>query len=271
MTRSLSAFVLALTVTASVGLAQTPQVDATKVVVSAPAGGTEIDAGRMKGDLTRMSWSADGRTLYFQTVERDTRGNVDARHFVLAPNDKQPKAVDQEPPWAAAYWLAKSAQSAPGVAGLKITVDQPQQRVSATAAPVGGDMAKGGLGATGGAGGGAGGSTTGDAVSAAYQSQTATVVTLRLKAEAVGEFVNAPALPGTTFGWGPSGTGLIAFVNGAGRLVIMDGQGRKQEVEGTKAAWLPGWSTDGTRLVYLERSGRKKYTVRTLDITIPRS
>jgi hypothetical protein len=108
-------------------------------------------------------------------------------------------------------------------------------------------------------------------VSAANQSQMATVVTLKLKAEVVGEFVNAPALPGTTFGWGPAGTGLIAFVNGAGRLVIMDGQGRKHDVEGSKAVLLPGWSADGTRLVYLERTGRKKYTVKTLDITIPRS
>ncbi len=96
-------------------------------------------------------------------------------------------------------------------------------------------------------------------------------MTLKLKGEVVGEFVNAPALAGTTFGWGPSGTGLIAFVNSAGRLVLMDGQGRKQEVDGAKAVLLPGWTTDGTRLVYLERSGRKKFTLKTLDITIPRS
>ena len=103
-------------------------------------------------------------------------------------------------------------------------------------------MAKAGW-AAGGAGGGAGGSTTGDAVNAANQSQSATVVTLKLKGEVVGEFVNAPVLPGTTFGWGPSGTGLIAFaVNGAGRLVLMDGQGRKQEIDGSKAVVLPGWT-----------------------------
>jgi hypothetical protein len=165
----------------------------------------------------------------------------------------------------------KSAQSAPGLAGLKITLDQQQKRMAATAAPMGGDLAKGGLGPTGGASGGGGGSTTGDAVNAATQSQTATVVTLKLKGEVVGEFVNAPALPGTTFGWGPSGTGLIAFVTHSGRLVIMDGQGRKQEVDGSKAVLLPGWSTDGTRLVYLERAGRKKYLVKTLDIAIPKS
>ncbi len=262
---------LALMIAAAVVVAEAPQADATKLVVSPPASLVEIDAGKMKGDLTRMAPSPDGTSFYFQTVERDTRGNVIFRHFVLAPGEKQPKGVEQEPPWAGAYWSTKSAQSAPGVTGLKIAIEQSQKRVSATASPVGGDMAKGGLGATGGAGGGTGGSTTGDAVSAANQSQSATVVTLKLKGEVVGEFVNAPVLAGTTFGWGPSGTGLIAFVNSAGRLVIMDGQGRKQEVNGAKAAVLPGWNADGTRLVYLERSGRKKFTVKTLDITIPRS
>lgn len=262
---------LALMVAAAVVVAEAPQADATRLIVSPPATIAEIDAGKMKGDLTRMAPSPDGRSFYFQTVERDTRGNVISRHFVLAPGETQPKGLDQEPPWAAAYWSTKSAQSAPGVAGLKIAIEQTQKRMTATASPVGGDMAKGGTGATGGASGGAGGSTTGDAVNAANQSQSATVVTLKLKGEVVGEFVNAPPLAGTTFGWGPSGTGLIAFVNSAGRLVLMDGQGRKQEVDGAKAVVLPGWNAEGTRLVYLERSGRKKFTLRTLDISIPRS
>jgi hypothetical protein len=261
---------LALMVAAAV-VSGAPQSEATKVAISAPASVVEIDAGKMKGDLTRMAPSPDGRSFYFQTVERDTRGNVIVHHFVLVLGEKQPKGADEEPPWAAAYWSTKSAQSAPGVAGLKIAIEQTQKRIAATASPVGGDMAKGGTGATGGAGGGAGGSTTGDAVTAASQSQTATVVTLKLRAEVVGEFVNAPALPGTTFGWGPSGTGLIAFASVAGRLVLMDSQGRKQEVAGTKDVSFPGWSADSDRLIYLERSGRKKYTVKTLDITIPRS
>ena len=270
MTRWIGAVMLAAALPAT-AVAQPGQVDATRLAISPPASVVEVDAGKMKGDLIRMAPSPDGRSFYLQTVERDTRGNVAYRHFILAPGETQPKGLDQEPPWAAAYWSTKSAQSAPGVAGMKIAIEQQQKRMSATASPVGGDMAKGGLGATGGAGGGTGGSTTGDALNAANQSQSATVVTLRLKGEVVGEFVNAPVLAGTTFGWGPSGTGLIAYVNAAGRLVIMDGQGRKQEVDGSKAVLMPGWSTEGTRLVYLERSGRKRYTVKTLDITIPRS
>lgn len=264
--------VIALMMAVTVGIVPAPQVDATRLVVSPPATVVEIDGGKMKGDLTRMAWSPDGRSVYFQTVERDTRGNVDVRHYLLALDEKEPKGLGQEPSWAAAYWLTKSAQSAPGVAGLKIAIDQQQKRVAATASPMGGDMAKGGAGgSSGGAGGATGGSSVADAVGSAVQSQAATVVTLKLKGEVIGEFVNTTPLPGTTFGWGPSGTGLIAFVTGAGRLVFMDGEGRKQEVAGSKAVLMPGWAADGARLIYLERSGRKKYLVKTLDITIPKS
>jgi len=262
---------LALIIAAAIGILQGPPVDATRLVVSPPATVVEVDGGKMKGDLTRMAWAPDGRSVYFQTVERDTRGNVDVRHYILALDQKEPKGQDQEPSWAAAYWLAKSAQSAPGVAGLKIAIDQQQKRVAATSSPMGGDMAKGGTGGSGGgAGSGTGGSSIGDAVGSAAQSQTATVVTLKLKGEVVGEFVNTTPLPGTTFGWGPSGTGLIAFVSGAGRLVFMDGEGRKQEVAGSRAVLMPSWAADGARLIYLERSGRKKYLLKTLDVTIPK-
>ncbi len=63
---------------------------------------------------------------------------------------------------------------------------------------------------------------------------------LKLKGEVIGEFVNAPALPGTTFGWGPNGHAASSCSSTAdGRLVLMDGQGRKQEVAGAKAVVVP--------------------------------
>ena len=161
------------------------------------------------------------------------------------------------------------------MASWKIAIDQQQKRVSATSNPAGGDMAKGatggggaGTGGTGGTGG-MGGMTAGEAAGAAYQTQTATVITLKLKGEVVGEFVNAPALPGTTFGWGPTGSGVIAFTPPGGKVVVMDAQGWKQEVAGSKGAYLPAWTTDGKRLAYLEKSGRKKYVLRVVDVTMP--
>jgi hypothetical protein len=255
----------------AIGAAAAQPADASKVAVSAPTTIAALDAGKMKGDLTRFAWSPDGATFYFQTVERDTRGNVNFRHYTFDPATAQPKTTDPEPAWAAAYWTKKSAQSAPGLGSLKITIDQQQRRVSSTAAPTGGDLAKGGVGATGGASGGAGGSSVGDATGAAFGSQNANVVLLKLKGEVIGEFVNAPALPGTTFGWGPSGTGLVVFSTADGHLFLMDAEGRKQEIQGVKAASFPGWSDDGTRIVFLEKTGRKKFNIQAVSVTIPRT
>jgi hypothetical protein len=253
------------------GTARAQTADASKVTVSAPTMIAAIDAGKMKGDLTRFAWSTDGSAFYFQAVERDTRGNVNLRHYTVDQAAPQPKSMDQEPAWAAAYWTKKSAQSAPGLGSLRISIDQQQRRVSSTAAPTGGDMAKGGTGASGGASGGAGGSSLSDATGAAFGSQNATVVLLKLKGEVIGEFVNAPALPGTTFGWGPAGSGLIVFATSDGRLVLMDAEGRKQEIPGVKAASFPGWSDDGTRLVFLEKTGRRKFNIQAITVTVPRT
>jgi hypothetical protein len=44
-----------------------------------------------------------------------------------------------------------------------------------------------------------------------------------------------------------------------GKVVIMDDQGKKVEIDGAEGALLPAWSPDGTRLAWLQRDGRKKY------------
>ena len=253
-----------------IGDAQAPAqpVDATKVVVSAPAAIVEIDAGKMKGDIIRLAWSTDNTQFYLQTAEQSGSGDVRLRHFLLDLKGQQPRGTGDMPTWAESYWLWKSTQAAPGVAALKISVEQQQKRVTATATPNGGDLARGGLD-TGGRGGGA--TTVGDAVGAAQQSQMLSIVTLKLKGEVVGEFVNAPALPGTTLGWGPNGSGLIAYRSTDGHLVIMDQQNRKLEVPGTKDVSMPAWTMDGKRVAWLEKTGRNKFTLRVADVMIPSS
>jgi hypothetical protein len=257
------------TIVLAMGMAAAPPADATKLTLTSRNTVVEIDAGRLKGDIVRLAWSDKGDECYLQTAEQDGRGNVTLRHYVLALNGQQPKARGEMPEWAQAYWQWKSAQSAPGMPGLRITVEQRQKRLSATAAPAGGDLAKGGLDSGGGGRGGGTGAGPGDAVSAAQQSQMVSVVTLRLKGETLGEFVNAPALPGTTFGWGPAATGLIAFVGADGRLVIMDSEKRKIDVPGASSVSQPAWSADGKRLAWLERIGRTRFLLRTVDVTIP--
>ncbi|MEI6669625.1 MAG: hypothetical protein WCP29_15865 [Acidobacteriota bacterium] len=266
--------ILAIVMALVIGEAQAPAqtVDATKVVVSAPATIVEIDAGKMKGDIIRLAWSTDKTQIYLQTAEQDGSGDVRLRHFLLELKGQQPKGTGEMPAWADAYWLWKSAQGAPGLASLKIAVEQQQKRLTATATPTGGDLARGGLDS---GGGGRGSSSSGggssDAVGAAQQSQMVRTITLKLKGEVVGEFVNAPALPGTTLGWGPAGSGLIAFKTADGRLTIMDEQSRKMEISGTKDVSLPAWTMDGKRIAWLEKSGRNKFTLRVVDVTIPAS
>jgi hypothetical protein len=241
-------------------------VDATKLTLSAPASVAEIDTGKLKGDLFRLSWSPDAQQLYLQTVERDRTGNLKAAHHYLLPLDgKAPKNVDAEPPWSTAYWSWKSNRSAPGLPAFSIAVEDSKRRMTTTSIPTGGSLATGGGEA---AGAGATGLTTGDAMAAAMQSQMVTVWTLKLKGEVIGEFVNVAAVPGLTFGWGPHGSGLIAFSNPQGRVVVMDDQGRKQEVANSKSAVLPAFTNDGKKLAYLERSG-KKASLKIVDVTRP--
>jgi hypothetical protein len=243
-----------------------PSVDASKLTLSAPATIVEIDTGKLKGDPVRLSWSTDGKQMYLQTAEKDRSGAVKSiHHYLLALDGQPPQAVDEEPVWSARYWAWKSGQSAPGLMSFKIDIDQQRQRRSATAAPMGGDMAKGGVDAGTGAGGG---TSPGDVMSAAAGAQMVNVYTLKLKGQVIGEFVNAPAVPGLTFGWAPIGSGLIAYANPDGRIVIMDDQGHKQQIA-SKGALLPAWTVNGTRLAYLEKSGKNKATLKIVDVKQP--
>ena len=203
--------------------AVSPDVDASKLRLSAPAAIVEFDTGKLKGMLFRLAWSPDAQQIYLQTIERDRAGAVTAvHHYLMGLTGQSPKSVEQEPAWSTAYWERKSARAAPGLPAFKIELEESQRRVKSTSTPMGGDLAKGGL-----EGGGAmapvGGGAASEAMSASMQGQVAHYYTLKLKGEIVGEFVNTVATPGLTFGWAPAG-GLIAFSNPEGRVVIMDDQ-----------------------------------------------
>jgi len=242
-------------------------VDASKLTLSAPAAIVEIDTKKLEGELLRLSWSPDGKQMYLQTVERDKSGAIKAaHHYLLALDGKSPSKTEQEPDWSAAYWGWKSAQAAPGLAAAKIDLTEETKRVTSTSAPVGGDLAKGG--SEGGTG--TPGASIGNAADAAMQSQNAHYYILKFKGEVIGQFENTVAVPGLTFGWGPQNSGLIAFANNRdGRVVIMDDQGRKQEVQGSKAALLPAWTQDGKRLAYFEKTGKNKAALRIVEVTQP--
>jgi hypothetical protein len=244
-----------------------PTVDATKLTLSAPAAIVEIDTKKLEGDLFRLSWSPDAQQMYLQTIERDRTGNIkSARHYLVALNGQAPKRTEQEPAWSTEYWAWKSTAAAPGLASFKIDAEESQKRVTTTSTPMGGDLAKGGLE---GGGGPVGAGAVGGAMDAAMQSQVAHYWTLKLKGEVVGEFINAAAIPGLTFGWGPTESGLIAFADKEGRVVIMDDQARKQEISSSKAALLPAWTQDGKRLAFLERTAKNKVVLKIVEVTRP--
>jgi hypothetical protein len=231
--------------------------DASSISFSEPVRIVEVDTAKLKGELFRLAWSPDAREMYLQTVERDKAGSLkDAHHYALTLDGTPPRRMDAEPEWAAAYWTRKSAQAAPARPTFRITVEDRQQRLTSTATPMGGDLARGAPEA--GSGGGE--------ISVAAQSQMAHYYTLRLKGEVIGEFVNTVAVPGLTFGWGPESSGLIAFVNQDGRIVVMDEQGRKRQVPASRTAVLPAWTDDGGRLAYFQRAGKKTAVLKVVEV-----
>jgi Tol biopolymer transport system component len=78
--------------------------------------------------------------------------------------------------------------------------------------------------------------------------------------------VNKPVVPGLTFGWAPSPMGVLAFVDDKKRLVLIDRVGHKLEVPGATDVLLPAWSPDGTRIAYLQKKGKKAYTLNVIEV-----
>jgi hypothetical protein len=234
---------------------------AVQITMAPPQPVAEIDIARLKGDLARLAWSDDGSEFYVQTLERDHAGNPRAVHHYLVSAAKSVKDVDQEPAWAAKYWQWKSAQASPAAAQFKISVEERTETKRAASAPTGGTLARGGTADP------TAGTTLSDVANAADASQTVHVFALKVKNETIGEWVNAAVSPGTNFSWAPAPLQLLAFARrDGGPIIVLDPSGGKQELSGTKAALLPAWSSDGKRLAWFERKG-KKYQLTTSDVS----
>ena len=234
--------------------------------IAEPVRVAELDMDKLKGQPYRMAWSPDGTQLYVQTLEGNINdvatGKVQPklRHYLFStePGSAKKDAPGQ-PDWVAEYWNAKYGQYAPGSTALKIDVKEERRTERATNAPVGGDLAKGGVSGGGGTSAGPG-TSAGDVSAANAASQILNVRTMTYKGEKIGEFVNTVIVPGLTYGWGPKGSNIIAFsALKSGKVVILDEQGGKLEIDGSKDAVLPAWSPDAKRLAWLQKDGRKKF------------
>jgi hypothetical protein len=234
--------------------ASTP-IDVSTLGIGAPTTVTELDLGTLKGDLRELAWSSDGTQFYVQTVEH--RGKEDTlRHYVITASGGAIANLGGEPSWAAEFWRFKSDRYAPGLPSLVIDVKQGIENVKyGTGSAGAADRTSGGLAGQNEFGNSA------DNVAKASQSQKQNVIRLVLLDQTIGTWVDQRPTPGTTFSWGPSGSGAIAFVDEEGRVVLLDSQRHKQRIAATKDACLPAWSTDGSRLAYLYKTGRNKYAL----------
>jgi hypothetical protein len=239
---------LLLTSLLSISPDQTPpstRVDVSALKIGAPATVAELDLGRLKGEIRQLAWSPDGSELYVQTVE-GSPPTEKLHHYKVTMAGGAMAPIDEPPEWAREFWLFKSAQSAPGIPAMTIGVEHGTETTKGL--PPEGSVRGTGVGAA-------------DLANSNSTDATTNVIRLVLLEQSVGEFVAARPIAGLTFSWGPESSGAIAFTDRAGHLMLFDQQRHKRTVSGVKDAILPAWSEDGSRLAWVQKSGRKKYAL----------
>jgi hypothetical protein len=239
MMRALAILVVAAQTAAS------PSLDVSSLTVSSPTLVCELDMNQLKGEPRRLSMSPDGRNIHVQTAEI----GVAQHDYIVTMPDGVVSLAFGEPEWAAAYWAMKSDMAAPGIPSLRLEVQQDNRRTRPT--PFTGGTANGGA-------------YTPDVRNPvdAFESE----VTLRLLGVQLGNWINSAPMAGETFGWGPAGSGAIVFIGSGERLTLMDQQARRKVVATIKGASMPAWSSDGTRLAFLQKAGRKRYRLMTAAV-----
>ena len=249
---------LLLVVLAALGQPQAPSgpLDVSALQIGAPVAVAEIDLGKIKGDLRQLAWSPDFTQFYLQTADGDKPDDI-VHHYLVPASGGAVAPAPREPEWAADYWRFKSDRSAPGIPDLMIDVKQTFEKIK---------IGTGSAGAADRSAPGADSVSSGGNVERAAESQRENVVRLVLLDEPISTFVNQRVIPGLQFGWGPKASGAIAFVNDSGHLVFLDSHKHTQTVPGVKDALLPAWTIDGSRIAFLEKSGRKKYTLMTSTV-----
>lgn len=224
--------------------------------LDAPTTIAELDMGKLKGVPTRLGWSPDGKAFYLQTVEGPLHQPKAIHHYVIDGADGKVKDAKGEPAWFGPFWAAKSNKASPESPSVQIDLTSENRVEKTTSVPTGGDLARGGVGGTE-------GTTSGDAITAANNSQSMTVHIMKLHGQTIGEFVNSVTVPGMTFGWAPKGSQAIVYTEvKGGKLVLMDHAGKKQALDGAKDALFPMWSPDATQLAWLQKDGKKKFELK---------
>lgn len=227
--------------------------DVSKLTIGAPAPIAELDLGKLKGELRQIAWSPDGSRLYIQTADGSPQAPK-LRHYWVALEGGAVLGIDAPPEWVQPYWAFKSDRAAPGIGSLMIELEVKVETMKVGTGQAGAlDRESNPIG------GNVGNVDT--IAKANDQNQKQYVHRLTLLGETISEFVNARPIPGLMFSWGPEKSGAIAFTDRDGRLLLLDQQKHKRAIAGVKDALLPAWTTDGSRLAWVQKSGRRKYTL----------
>lgn len=216
--------------------------DVVSLAIAPPTLVADLTRNALGGEPNRLAWSPDGSMLYIQS--RDGVGDAARyKHFRLRLGHQELTPLDEEPSWAAEYWHGKVTEAAPGMPWLTIDVKVDRQRTRV--APFAGGFASAGA-ASG---------------SEAATSFTLSSVTLSYLGVQIGQWTTDEAKSGVTFGWGPAGSGAIAFADRQGHLSLVDKERRVRVIPRTDGVMLPAWSPDGNYVAYLQRQGRSKYSL----------
>lgn len=238
----------------------TGAIDVSLLTTTAPAFVVEINTGALKGEPRQLAWSPALERLYVQVVDgKPPREQV--RHYTIDTATGTLAPADGPPPWAVEYWNVKQDRVAPGAPQLEITIEQTTETLRSGPGPAGvldrtsnpSTVASAGPGAE-------------NLASGVHGNQKARVVRLTLLGEEVAKWINDRPVPGMRFSWGPAGSRALVHVGEGGRLVFLDGRKHRREVPDVRDALLPAWSTDGTRIAYLRKTGRREYAVMWLGV-----
>lgn len=222
-------------------------IELSRTAIGAPHAVCELDLTVLKGEVRRLSWAPNGESLHLQT--RDPR-NGNLFDYIVDLGSGELSLAFGEPAWSPEYWSRKSALAAPGLPALRLEVLESNRRTRP--APFTGPL-----------NGGAGQTPDPRNPVDAYENEVA----LWFAGVEIGNWINGAPMAGETFGWGPDGSGVLAFTDRRGQVVLIDRARRRMTAAGVRDAIFPAWSPDGRRIAWIQKAGRKKFRLLFAPIT----